>query len=70
MKKIHTNEIDALKQRNVALKNEKESLDGKVTDLQSLVSTKDLELKDLNVEVSSLRSQNDGACAGDHMFWL
>ncbi|GJZ83895.1 hypothetical protein Tco_0649068 [Tanacetum coccineum] len=30
---------------------EKESLDGKVTELQSSVSTKDLELKDLNVSV-------------------
>nr|GEV26153.1 hypothetical protein [Tanacetum cinerariifolium] len=36
IEKIHTNEIDALKQRN------------------------DLELKDLNVAVSSLRSQKDG----------
>ncbi|GJU50161.1 hypothetical protein Tco_1219716 [Tanacetum coccineum] len=47
-------------QRNVALENEKDSLDGKVTELQSLVSAKDLELKDLNVVVSSLKSQNDG----------
>ncbi|GJZ48814.1 hypothetical protein Tco_0603004 [Tanacetum coccineum] len=38
----------------------KESLNGKVVELQSLVSTKDLELKDLNVAVSSLRSQKDG----------
>ncbi|GKA34455.1 hypothetical protein Tco_0720884 [Tanacetum coccineum] len=58
--KIHTNEIDALKQRNVALEKEKESLDGKVAKLQSSVSTKDLKLKDLNVSVSSLRSQKDG----------
>ncbi|GKE15452.1 hypothetical protein Tco_1423029, partial [Tanacetum coccineum] len=60
MEKIHTNEIDALKQRNVALENEKESLDGKVAELQSSVSAKDLELKDLNASVSSLRSQKDG----------
>nr|GEV69548.1 hypothetical protein [Tanacetum cinerariifolium] len=59
-KKMHAKEIDALKQRNVALENEKDSLDGKVTELQSLVSAKDLELKDLNVDVSSLKSQNDG----------
>nr|GEW13672.1 hypothetical protein [Tanacetum cinerariifolium] len=45
--------------RNVVLENEKESLDGKVAELQSLVSTKDLELKDLNVVVSSLTSQKD-----------
>ncbi|GJV86047.1 hypothetical protein Tco_1525945 [Tanacetum coccineum] len=58
--KMHAAEIDALKQRNVALKNEKDSLDGKVAELQSSVSAKDLELKDLNVVVSSLRSQKDG----------
>ncbi|GKC80973.1 hypothetical protein Tco_1136690 [Tanacetum coccineum] len=36
------------------------SVDGKVTKLQSLISAKDLELKDLNVVVYSLKSQNDG----------
>ncbi|GJX37206.1 hypothetical protein Tco_0250509 [Tanacetum coccineum] len=51
--KMHANEIDALKQRNVALKKETDSLDGKVTELQSSISAKDLELKDLNVAVSS-----------------
>ncbi|GJY72453.1 hypothetical protein Tco_0476156 [Tanacetum coccineum] len=59
MEKMHADEIDALKQKNVALESEKESLDGKVVELQSLVFTKDLELKDLNVVVSSLRSQKD-----------
>ncbi|GJX90136.1 hypothetical protein Tco_0343462 [Tanacetum coccineum] len=34
------------------------SLDGKVTELQSSVSTKDLKLKDLNVALSSLQFQN------------
>ncbi|GJW63605.1 hypothetical protein Tco_0115489 [Tanacetum coccineum] len=58
--KMHAAKIDALKQRNVALENEKDSLDGKVAELQSSVSAKDLELKDLNVVVSSLRSQKDG----------
>ncbi|GJV30315.1 hypothetical protein Tco_1386763, partial [Tanacetum coccineum] len=58
--KMHADEIDALKQRNAALENEKDSLDGKEMELQSLVTAKDLELKDLNVVVSSLRSQNDG----------
>ncbi|GKE85234.1 hypothetical protein Tco_1558976 [Tanacetum coccineum] len=37
--------------RNVALENKKDSLNGKVTELQSSVSAKDLELKDLNVAV-------------------
>nr|GEU93596.1 hypothetical protein [Tanacetum cinerariifolium] len=59
-KKKHASEIDALKQKNVALENEKGSLDRKVAELQSLVSTKDLELKELNVVVSSPRSQKDG----------
>nr|GEX46519.1 hypothetical protein [Tanacetum cinerariifolium] len=38
-----------LKQKNMALENKKGSLDGKVVELQSLVSTKDLEIKELNV---------------------
>ncbi|GJU45710.1 hypothetical protein Tco_1202976, partial [Tanacetum coccineum] len=59
-KKIHADEIEALKQRNVALKNEKNSLGEKVTELQSSISTKNLELKDLNATLSSLQSQNDG----------
>ncbi|GJS19912.1 hypothetical protein Tco_0448544 [Tanacetum coccineum] len=62
-KKMHADEIDALKQRNVALENVKDSLDGKVTKLQSLISAKGLELKDLNVHAlpcSSLRDQVSG----------
>nr|GEV11555.1 hypothetical protein [Tanacetum cinerariifolium] len=58
--KIHADEIETLKQRNVAHETEKNSLDGKVTELQSSISTKDLELNDLNVVLSSLRYQNDG----------
>nr|GEY13912.1 hypothetical protein [Tanacetum cinerariifolium] len=57
--KMHVDEIDALKQRNVVLKNKKESFNRKVAELQSSVSTKDLELKDLNVVVSSLKSNKD-----------
>ncbi|GKD46611.1 hypothetical protein Tco_1271256, partial [Tanacetum coccineum] len=59
MDKMHVDEIDALKRKNVVLENEKESPDRKVAELQSSVSTKDIELKDLNVVVSSLRSQKD-----------
>ncbi|GKC89417.1 hypothetical protein Tco_1150066 [Tanacetum coccineum] len=58
--KVHAGEMDALKQKNVAVEDEKNSLNGKITELQSSVSAKDLELKDLNVVVSSLKSQNDG----------
>ncbi|GJT70908.1 hypothetical protein Tco_1030194 [Tanacetum coccineum] len=60
MKKVRAAEIDALKQRNVALENEKKYLDGKVVELQSSVAAKGLEVMDLNVAVSSLRSQKDG----------
>ncbi|GJY40115.1 hypothetical protein Tco_0427385 [Tanacetum coccineum] len=49
-------------ERNVALENEKESLDRKVAELQSSVSTKDLELKDLNVAVHTLET----TCSGLH----
>ncbi|GJW14966.1 hypothetical protein Tco_0019099 [Tanacetum coccineum] len=63
--KMHAAKIDALKQRNVSLENEKDSLDGKVAELQSSVSDKDLELKDLNVYAlettcSGLRDQVSG----------
>ncbi|GJW18798.1 hypothetical protein Tco_0026234 [Tanacetum coccineum] len=62
--RMHVDEIDAFKHRNVVLENEKESLDGKFPELQSLVSTKDLELKDLNVVVFSIRSQKDSLVLG------
>nr|GEX73992.1 hypothetical protein [Tanacetum cinerariifolium] len=60
MEKIHADEIETLKKINIALDTERISLDRKVTKLQPLVSTKDLELKGLNASLSSLRSQNDG----------
>ncbi|GJX23462.1 hypothetical protein Tco_0227907, partial [Tanacetum coccineum] len=72
--KVHADELDALKQNSVALEDENDSLNGKITELQSSVSAKDLELKDFNVTVSSLKSQNDDlvdqvcACIGDYMF--
>ncbi|GJU84706.1 hypothetical protein Tco_1292252 [Tanacetum coccineum] len=58
--KVHVDELNVLKQKNAALEDEKNYLNGKVTELQSSVSTKDLELKDLNAALSSLQSQNDG----------
>nr|GFB72667.1 hypothetical protein [Tanacetum cinerariifolium] len=66
MKKRHASEIDALKQKNIAHENEKGSFDEKVAELPSLVSFKDLELKELNVFVSSLRSQKDGLVSQVH----
>ncbi|GJR73887.1 hypothetical protein Tco_0086252 [Tanacetum coccineum] len=61
-KKMHVAEIDTLKQRNVALENEKDSLDGKVAKLQSSVAAKGLEVKDLNVVVHAL----EAICSGLH----
>ncbi|GJV11996.1 hypothetical protein Tco_1353537 [Tanacetum coccineum] len=58
--KMHASEIDALKQKNVALENKKGSLDGKVAELQSLVSTKDLELKELSAIVHELETTCSG----------
>ncbi|GKD31926.1 hypothetical protein Tco_1242704 [Tanacetum coccineum] len=58
-KKVHVDELNFLRQKNVALEDERNSLDGKVTELQSLVSTKDRELKDFDATVTSLKSQND-----------
>ncbi|GJR03962.1 hypothetical protein Tco_0526946 [Tanacetum coccineum] len=58
--RVHVYELNALKQKSVALEDEKDSLNGMVTELQSLVYAKDLELKDFNIIVSSLKSQNDG----------
>ncbi|GJY66050.1 hypothetical protein Tco_0468288 [Tanacetum coccineum] len=56
---VHVDELNTLKQRNVALEDEKKSLNRKVAELQSLVSVKDRELKDVNATVTSLKSQND-----------
>nr|GEV44783.1 hypothetical protein [Tanacetum cinerariifolium] len=64
--KMRVSEIDALKQKNVAHENEKGSLDVKVTELLSSVSTKDLELKELNPVVSSLGFQKDGLTGQVH----
>nr|GEU90969.1 hypothetical protein [Tanacetum cinerariifolium] len=57
---VHVDEQNTLKQKNVALEDEKESLNGRVAELESLVSIKDRELKDVDAIVTSLKSQNDG----------
>ncbi|GJV43500.1 hypothetical protein Tco_1428036 [Tanacetum coccineum] len=58
--KVNVDKLNVLKQKNMALEDEKNSLNEKIIELQSSVSAKDLELKDLNVAVSSFKSQNDG----------
>ncbi|GJX66417.1 hypothetical protein Tco_0300760 [Tanacetum coccineum] len=59
-------------EKNMALEDEKKSLSGKVAELQSMISVKDRELKDVDVIVTSLKSQNNGLadqvpCAGAHV---
>ncbi|GJV14573.1 hypothetical protein Tco_1359896 [Tanacetum coccineum] len=59
-------------EKNMALEDEKKSLSGKVAELQSLVSVKDRELKDVDATVTSLKSQNNRLadqvpCAGAHV---
>ncbi|GJT26850.1 hypothetical protein Tco_0907125, partial [Tanacetum coccineum] len=58
--RVRADELTALKQKSAALEGEKDFLNGKVTELQSSVTAKDLELKDFNATVTSLKSQNDG----------
>ncbi|GJW35648.1 hypothetical protein Tco_0058568, partial [Tanacetum coccineum] len=58
--KVHVDEPNILKQKNVALEDERNSLNGRVAELQSLVSIKDCKIKDVDVTVTSLKSQNDG----------
>nr|GEU57487.1 putative reverse transcriptase domain-containing protein [Tanacetum cinerariifolium] len=67
-KKVHASEMDALKQKNVVLENERDSPSGKIIELQSSVSAKDLKLKEVNVVVSPFKSQNDGLV--DHVHVL
>nr|GEW52982.1 hypothetical protein [Tanacetum cinerariifolium] len=66
LNKRHASEIDALKQKNMTLENKNGSFDEKFAQLQSLVSSKDLELKELNAIVSSLRSQKYGLVSQVH----
>ncbi|GKB62627.1 hypothetical protein Tco_0918813 [Tanacetum coccineum] len=52
LKEAEAAEAAHLRLKNVALEGERDSLSGKIMELQSLVSTKDLELKDFDVIVS------------------
>ncbi|GKD68603.1 hypothetical protein Tco_1322693, partial [Tanacetum coccineum] len=58
--RVRADELTALKQKSAALQGEKYFLIGKITELQSLVTAKDLELKDFNTTVTSFKSRNDG----------
>ncbi|GKA64917.1 hypothetical protein Tco_0764624 [Tanacetum coccineum] len=52
-------EVQALKEHNVTLEKEKNDLDMKVADLAALVKVKEREVADLDVVVTSVKSQND-----------
>ncbi|GJT83300.1 hypothetical protein Tco_1057642 [Tanacetum coccineum] len=52
-------EVNALKERNAILENEKNALDVKVTDLEASVVGKERDLTNLNAQLTSAKSQND-----------
>ncbi|GJY42230.1 hypothetical protein Tco_0429500 [Tanacetum coccineum] len=52
-------EVEALKERKTTLKKEKNELDVKVVDLVALVKVREQEVADLDVVVTSVKSQND-----------
>ncbi|GKD65546.1 hypothetical protein Tco_1307654, partial [Tanacetum coccineum] len=58
--RVHVDELNILRQKNLALEDERNSLNGKVTKLQSLVFAKGRELEDVDVIVTSLKFHNDG----------
>ncbi|GJV40267.1 hypothetical protein Tco_1418707 [Tanacetum coccineum] len=58
--RVHVDELNILRQKNLALEDERNSLNGKVTKLQSLGFAKCRELEDVDVTVTSLKFQNDG----------
>ncbi|GJW88587.1 hypothetical protein Tco_0163927 [Tanacetum coccineum] len=77
--RVHVDELNILRHKNMALEDERNSLNGKVTELQSLVFAKDCELEDVDVTVASFKFHNDGlvnqvhvleaTCSGLHE-WL
>nr|GEW68022.1 hypothetical protein [Tanacetum cinerariifolium] len=52
-------ETDALRERNIIFEEEQNALDVKVTELETLVLSKEREFTDLNALVTSVKSQND-----------
>nr|GEU32499.1 hypothetical protein [Tanacetum cinerariifolium] len=57
---VHVDELNTLKQKNVVLEDEKESLNGRVAELESLVSIKDREPKDVDATVRALEISSSG----------
>ncbi|GKB79821.1 hypothetical protein Tco_0946716 [Tanacetum coccineum] len=59
MERAHTDEVDALQHNNAVLEGEKNTLNDKVVELQSSLSAKDLEAKELAATAAIAKSQND-----------
>ncbi|GKD04312.1 hypothetical protein Tco_1179286 [Tanacetum coccineum] len=52
-------EVNALNGRNLILKKERDALDVKVTDLETVIVSKERELFDSNAQLTCIKSQND-----------
>ncbi|GKE89765.1 hypothetical protein Tco_1567240, partial [Tanacetum coccineum] len=59
MERAHTDEVDTLQHNNAVLEGEKNTLNDKVVELQSSLSAKDLEAKELAATTVIAKSQND-----------
>ncbi|GKA04387.1 hypothetical protein Tco_0677168 [Tanacetum coccineum] len=58
-RRLKSDEMKVLKERNTTLENEKNDLDMKVTDLTASVAVRECEVADLDALVTSVKSQND-----------
>ncbi|GKA92371.1 hypothetical protein Tco_0814296 [Tanacetum coccineum] len=59
MERVHTDEVNVLQHNNAVLESEKNTLNDKVMELQSSLSAKDLEAKELAATAAIAKSQND-----------
>ncbi|GJU23742.1 hypothetical protein Tco_1157084 [Tanacetum coccineum] len=59
MERAHTDEVNVLQHNNAVLESEKNTFNDKVMELQSFLSAKDLEAKELAATAAIAKSQND-----------
>ncbi|GJW61614.1 hypothetical protein Tco_0110949 [Tanacetum coccineum] len=59
MKKSVRDEVNALNGRNLILEKERDALDVKVTDLETVIVRKERELSDSNAQLTCIKSHND-----------
>ncbi|GJU74729.1 hypothetical protein Tco_1266134 [Tanacetum coccineum] len=59
LKRSLRDEVNALKERNTILEKERNALDVKATGLEALAMDRDRELTNLNIQLTSVKSQND-----------